>query len=84
MSLNVQVGDLVQCNLRAGSARYRDVREVLKVERRALIVAGGEHGEGRSVAFHDVLAVIPTSDICGGCFCRPCACLPDDAGGWES
>ena len=83
MPLDIQPKDLVQCTFRLRSGlTYSDVREVLRLENGGVVVAGGEHGQGRLVARRDVLAVIAVENNCDGCFCRPCECYPDDDGGF--
>jgi hypothetical protein len=85
MSINIQTGDLVQCRfVMASGMSFCDTREVLRLEGASVVVAGGEHGLGRLVARRDVLTVIPVNDLCDGCFCRPCECLADDAGSFDS
>ena len=79
MSMHIQTGDLVQCRfVMASGMSFCDTREVLRLDGGSVVVAGGEHGQGRRVARHDVLTVIPVNDVCDkGCFCRPCECFPD-------
>ena len=81
MALAIKEKDFVQCRFRSqGGFIHYDTREVVRVESGGVVVAGGEHDEGRMVARRDVLTVIPSESNCDGCFCRPCDCYPDAEG----